>query len=90
LKPVKLDFFYDDYFSIESIPEAYETLIFNAMCEDRSLFTDRDELIASWELFDPVITKWKSENLVPEEFYPAGSWPEIMKKVFLEGHYLVI
>lgn len=90
LKPVKLDFFYDDYFSIESIPEAYETLIFNAMCEDRSLFTDRDELIASWELFDPVIRKWKSENLCAEEFYPAGSWPEIMKKVFLEGHYLVI
>jgi glucose-6-phosphate 1-dehydrogenase len=90
LKPVKLDFYYDDYFSIESIPEAYETLIFNAMSEDRSLFTDREELIASWELFDPIIQKWKEENLSTEEFYPAGSWPEIMKKVFLEGHYLVI
>ncbi|NDD99415.1 glucose-6-phosphate dehydrogenase [bacterium] len=90
LKPVKLDFYYDDYFSSESIPEAYETLIFNAMSEDRSLFTDRDELIASWELYEPIIQEWKKEPLKAEEFYPAGSWPEIMKKVFLEGHYLVI
>jgi glucose-6-phosphate 1-dehydrogenase len=90
LKPVKLDFYYEDYFSSESIPEAYETLIFNAMSEDRSLFTDIDELIASWELFDPIIQQWRAEDLHSSEFYPAGSWPEIMKKVFLEGHYLVL
>ncbi len=90
LKPVKLDFYYDDYFSTESIPEAYETLLFNAMCADRSLFTDKEELMASWELFDPIITKWKTESLTPEEFYPAGSWPEIMNKIFLDGHYLVL
>jgi glucose-6-phosphate 1-dehydrogenase len=60
------------------------------MSEDRSLFTDIDELIASWELFDPIIQQWRAEDLHSSEFYPAGSWPEIMKKVFLEGHYLVL
>lgn len=90
LKSVKLDYAYEDYFGGEAIAEAYETLIYNALCQDQSLFTHIDEVFACWDLCDPVIADWKKRALLPSEFYEAGSWPQIMDTIFLPTQYLVI
>lgn len=90
LKSVKLDYSYQDYFGKDATPEAYETLIHNALCQDRSLFTDIEEVMASWELYDPIIKEWKDKPLIDKEFYPAGTWPDIMNEVFVKDQHLVM
>lgn len=70
-KPVKMDFRYEDYFQTTT-SEAYERLIYDCILGDRILFTGDDEVLASWELFTPIIESWaKSSESV--SFYPAGS-----------------
>ncbi|NGX57433.1 MAG: Glucose-6-phosphate 1-dehydrogenase 2 [Chlamydiae bacterium] len=73
LQPVKMDFRYGQYFGLEP-PEAYERLITDCMAGDRTLFARWDEVLASWKLLDPVLTKWAEAP--PKDFpnYPAGSW----------------
>ncbi|WP_213357689.1 glucose-6-phosphate dehydrogenase [Chlamydiifrater phoenicopteri] len=73
VKPVKMDFRYDSYFKTQA-PEAYERLLCDCILGDRTLFTGNDEVIASWELFTPLLEKWRndpSDALFPN--YVAGS-----------------
>ena len=39
-------------------PEAYETLILDAMLGDASLFTRADEVEEAWSIVDPIIEAW--------------------------------
>lgn len=71
VKPVKMDFRYQDYFHTAP-SESYERLIYDCILGDRILFTGSDEVLASWELFTPIIELWEKESL-PIPLYPAGS-----------------
>ncbi|MEG0036958.1 MAG: glucose-6-phosphate dehydrogenase [Victivallaceae bacterium] len=74
LKPVRMDFRYDGYFEITA-PEAYEKLLYDCMCGDRTLFTGQEEVMASWKLFTPVIERWQNDTSDTKDFpnYAAGS-----------------
>jgi glucose-6-phosphate 1-dehydrogenase len=70
------------------IPEAYETLLWDVIKNDQTLFMRSDQIEASWRLMMPILEMW--EISPPSNFpnYAAGSWgPEGANKLLaLEGH----
>ena len=73
IRPVTMDFTYGSAFNVDS-PDAYETLILDALQGDASLFTRADEVEEAWSIVDPIIDMWASSP--PPEFpnYDAGTW----------------
>jgi glucose-6-phosphate 1-dehydrogenase len=51
---------------------AYETLLYDAMIGDASLFKRGDVMEAGWSVVEPVLKAWENP-LSPLSFYPAGS-----------------
>jgi glucose-6-phosphate 1-dehydrogenase len=73
LGEVRMDFKYEDYFG--KAPETgYETLIYDVMIGDATLFQRADNIEAGWSVVEPVLEYWGAH--VPEDFpnYPAGSF----------------
>jgi glucose-6-phosphate 1-dehydrogenase len=73
LKPVNMHFSYAEEFKKPS-PEAYETLLWDIMLRDQTLFMRADQVEAAWRILAPVLNYW-AEN-PPEDFpnYAAGTW----------------
>lgn len=68
----ELDLTYRRRFSDLKIPEAYESLILDALKGDHSNFVRDDELDASWRIFTPLLHYLdENEDIVPME-YPYG------------------
>ena len=67
LAPRDLDLHYNRVFA-ETIPEAYESLLLNAIHDDRSLFIGRDELAAAWDIFTPALHEMASREVKPEPY----------------------
>ena len=68
----ELDLTYRRRFSDLKIPEAYESLILDALKGDHSNFVRDDELDASWRIFTPILHYLDSStDIVPME-YPYG------------------
>jgi glucose-6-phosphate 1-dehydrogenase len=57
VRSVNMDFTYGFSF-MQDAPEAYETLILDAMLGDASLFTRADEVEAAWSIVTPIIRTW--------------------------------
>jgi glucose-6-phosphate 1-dehydrogenase len=68
-----MDFTYGSAFSVDS-PDAYETLILDALLGDASLFTRADEVETAWGIVTPIIDSWANDD--PPNFpnYEAGTW----------------
>ena len=58
LRPVDLEFHYDDAFGGQAIPDAYESLLFDALTGNASLFTRSDEIEEAWEI---IKLAWNEE-----------------------------
>jgi len=72
IQPVKMDFRYGSYFG-STPPEAYERLIGDCILGDNTLFARIDEVMASWDLFTPVLKQWEVQKAdFPN--YPSGTW----------------
>jgi glucose-6-phosphate 1-dehydrogenase len=73
LGDVKMDFKYQDYFGT-SPTTGYETLLYDAMIGDATLFQRADMVETGWSVVMPILDVWKA--LPPRNFpnYPAGSW----------------
>ena len=73
VRSVTMDFTYGSAFTVDS-PDAYETLILDALLGDASLFTRADEVEGAWARVTPIVESWMDEP--PPEFpnYEAGSW----------------
>ncbi|MCZ8538560.1 glucose-6-phosphate dehydrogenase [Paenisporosarcina quisquiliarum] len=56
----------------ESLPEAYELLLFDAMLGNATFFSHWKEVELSWEWIQPLLEAYQ-ENLLPLYSYPAGS-----------------
>ena len=72
LKRASMNFYYDEAFNTRA-PDAYETLILDAMRGDATLFMRADEVEAQWRIVDPLLNEWESAK-TPPVFYEAGSW----------------
>jgi glucose-6-phosphate 1-dehydrogenase len=73
IRTVNMDFRYGASFAVDS-PDAYETLLLDAMIGDTSLFTRNDEVERAWEILDPILKAWASGDGGPLHFYGAGTW----------------
>jgi glucose-6-phosphate 1-dehydrogenase len=71
VRPVQMRFCYRDYFKMEG-RTGYETLLYDAMIGDSSLFKRGDVIEASWAVVDPVLKAWE-HPLAPLSFYESGS-----------------
>src|SRR5205085_10781722 len=73
VRAVNMDFTYGSAFSVDS-PDAYETLILDALLGDGSLFTRADEVETAWSLVTPIIDAWLDAPAPEFPNYAAGSW----------------
>ncbi len=73
LRPVGLDFSYLNTFHRAS-PEAYETLLLDAMVGDATLFKRNDQVEASWSAIMPVLEAWQETEPASFPNYAAGTW----------------
>jgi len=73
VRSVNMDFTYGSAFSVDS-PDAYETLILDALLGDASLFTRADEVEGAWGIVTPILDTWAGDP--PPDFpnYEAGTW----------------
>ncbi|MBA3583642.1 MAG: glucose-6-phosphate dehydrogenase [Gemmatimonadetes bacterium] len=69
---VRMEFDYGEAFGVD-LPEAYETLLLDAIQGDPTLFTRGDEAEAQWKLISPILDAWAAAK--PPDFpnYAAGS-----------------
>jgi glucose-6-phosphate 1-dehydrogenase len=73
VRSVTMDFTYGSAFAVDS-PDAYETLILDALLGDASLFTRADEVEEAWGIVDPIIDAWADAPSPDFPNYEAGSW----------------
>ena len=80
-----LAFAYEEAFG--SLPDAYETLLYDVMTGDRTLFVRADEAEEAWRLYTPFL-----ESGITPAAYPAGSWgPEEAERLLNpHGHHWTI
>ncbi|MEP7231028.1 MAG: glucose-6-phosphate dehydrogenase [Ginsengibacter sp.] len=87
LNPVDMIFNYKDEYDGEE-PEAYETLLYDVMDGDATLFMRGDQVEAGWKVVMPILEVWKARK--PQDFpnYSPDSWgPEDAEALIArDGH----
>ncbi len=73
LNPVDLEFDYRDAYVGEP-PEAYETLLLDALRGDPMLFMRADQVEAAWEVLMPIIDAWNAAPAPDFPNYAADAW----------------
>jgi glucose-6-phosphate 1-dehydrogenase len=69
---VEMRFDYKDYF--EAAPSTgYETLIYDCMTGDTTLFKRAEEIEAGWRIVQPLLDAWSNGHNDPPSSYAAGS-----------------
>jgi glucose-6-phosphate 1-dehydrogenase len=71
LGDVRMDFKYEDYFGTAPAT-GYETLIYDVMIGDATLFQRADNIEAGWQVVQPVLDYW-AEHKPQFPNYAAGS-----------------
>ena len=79
-----MDFYYRDL-SDNSMPEAYQRLLLDAMQGDPTLFARGDVVEEAWRFVDPILRRWKEDESFPLYGYPSGSWGPAMANDLIEG-----
>jgi len=86
LRPVDMRFSYRESFAAPS-PDAYETLLWDIMKNDATLFMRADQVEAAWRLLMPVLEAWQATAPSDLPNYAAGTWgPEDTQELLAPGH----
>src|SRR4051812_43640922 len=72
LAAVKMDFRYDDWFPNEP-NVGYETLLYDVMVGDPTLFMRADMVEHAWRVVQPVLDAWAKDGATNLPIYTAGS-----------------
>ena len=82
LAAVKMDFHYDDWFTKE--PNVDETLLYDVMIGDPTLFMRADMVEQTWRIVQPVLDTWAKDQLggfgdlsgpeAPDRATPTRCW----------------
>ncbi|MDG6094148.1 glucose-6-phosphate dehydrogenase [Acetobacter sp. AN02] len=54
-------------------PDSYEHLLLDTVRGDQVMFIRRDEVVASWNWIEPILSAWEGDKR-PMETYAAGTW----------------
>ncbi|MCK5355653.1 MAG: glucose-6-phosphate dehydrogenase [Methyloprofundus sp.] len=57
---VSMGFDYNDYFNQPTTSSGYETLIYDCLCGDITLFKHADNIEVCWTLLQPILDAWKA------------------------------
>jgi glucose-6-phosphate 1-dehydrogenase len=74
LAAVKMDFHYDDWFPKEP-NVGYETLIYDVMIGDQTLFMRADMVEQTWRIVQPVLDAWAAERADFLNYASGGTGP---------------
>jgi glucose-6-phosphate 1-dehydrogenase len=73
LETVTMDFGYAEHFKTEPTT-GYETLLFDAMIGDQTLFHRMDLVEAGWQVVTPILEDWKNDTRARIPIYAPGTW----------------
>ncbi|MGF7232244.1 MAG: glucose-6-phosphate dehydrogenase [Arachidicoccus sp.] len=73
LNPVDMVFSYNDNYD-DPQPEAYETLLLDAMMGNATQFMRDDQVETAWEVIMPILETWESRPAVDFPNYAPGTW----------------
>jgi glucose-6-phosphate 1-dehydrogenase len=62
MQPALMDFNFQEAFKGSGHPDAYERVIVDAIKGDQSLFASSEEVIRSWQILQPIISKWADHS----------------------------
>lgn len=68
-----LDFYYSSL-ADDTLMQAYERLLLDAMQGDATLYARADEVEAAWAFVDPILEYWENGKNVNTYGYSAGVW----------------
>jgi glucose-6-phosphate 1-dehydrogenase len=69
---VEMKFDYRDYFRVAP-STGYETLLYDCMIGDATLFSRADDIEAGWRVVQPILDAWSENRAVEIPIYSAGS-----------------
>ncbi|AKD04981.1 glucose-6-phosphate dehydrogenase [Pontibacter korlensis] len=86
LIPAEMVFDFNSY--SKNSPEAYETLLLDAMQGDATLFMRADQIEAAWDVITPILETWDSRPSLDFPNYASGMWgPENAEALIArDGH----
>ncbi len=85
LEPIRIHFTCEQ--TGVGIPEAYERLIYDAICGDSTFFAHWREVELSWEWVQPILEAFE-ENLLPLHEYESGSYgPDAAHALLQESEF---
>lgn len=87
LRLVGMGFDYAETFAVPTA-DAYDTLLWDVMINDPTLFMRADQVEAAWQILTPVLEMWSLAPPIDFPNYEAGSWgPEAAHRLLAkEGH----
>jgi glucose-6-phosphate 1-dehydrogenase len=85
LRKVKMTFRYEQDFGDSSNHQAYERVLVDAIRGDHLLFATKEEVMASWHLLQPVISRWEADSKDLEMYDNGSAGPDVsrMPKAFM-------
>ena len=86
LTPAEMVFDFNCY--TKDSPEAYETLLLDAMQGDATLFMRADQIEVAWDVITPILETWDARPSLDFPNYASGMWgPENAEALIArEGH----
>jgi len=86
MRKVQMHFEYDEAFSTQP-GTGYETMLYDCMHGDASLFSRTDLVETAWRIVQPVLDVWAAEKAPDFPNYPFGSWgPKVAYDLLKPGH----
>lgn len=80
LKKMPLSFSYGEYY--QRLPEAYEQVLLDAIRSNHSLFASGQEVLASWQVLQPVLDKWSASSTDLFIYEPGLSVESLVQKMY--------
>ncbi|MFN8453837.1 MAG: glucose-6-phosphate dehydrogenase [Anaerolineae bacterium] len=84
-RSVDMTFLYEQDFGKNTLPDAYERLILDALQGDAALFTRGDEIELAWQIIDPILQGWAGKHAPFLAFYESGTWGPSKADEFIQA-----